>query len=406
MKAYTCEGRGGSLQKRLFDDSSATLSALMARFQSILTVAVSTIAALALAEGALRASGVRFNSSFYELDFITGWALRPKAEGWQTAEGETLVTINSLGMRDRERTVTKPANTYRVAFVGDSFTESIQVPLEKTFPALLEGKCRPASVEALNFGVTGYGTAQELLLLRSRVLQFQPDLVVLVFFAGNDIFNNHRDLNPTNADAAPYYVLDNGKLQLLEASGTETPMRNLFLALHAHSRIVQTATEAYYNYQRRRTRANDQSRIAQQYGKDYMEWLAYKPPKDETIRQAWDVTEHLLLAFRDEVQSHGSKFLLVLANNAMQAHPDPQVRANFAKKYDIENLDYADNRVNDLVERNGIEVVWLAKTLRQKAEKTSAYFHGFARSRGIGHWNESGHQVVAETLAERLCPGQ
>src|SRR5262245_52884983 len=40
---------------------------------------------------------------------------------------------NSWGMRDRERTLAKPAGTYRAMFVGDSFVESRFTPL--TLPA-------------------------------------------------------------------------------------------------------------------------------------------------------------------------------------------------------------------------------------------------------------------------------
>ena len=36
-------------------------------------------------------------------------------------------------------------------------------------------------VEVINFGVSGYGTAQELLTLRQKVWDFSPDIVVLAF---------------------------------------------------------------------------------------------------------------------------------------------------------------------------------------------------------------------------------
>jgi hypothetical protein len=46
------------------------------------------------------------------------------------------------------------------------------------------------TVEVLNFGVAGFGTAQEWLTLKSDVLAFQPDRVILAMFTGNDISDN------------------------------------------------------------------------------------------------------------------------------------------------------------------------------------------------------------------------
>lgn len=49
-------------------------------------------------------------------------------------------------------------------------------------------------IEVLNFGVQGYGTAQELMTLRHHVWQFSPDLIILGFYPGNDIRNNYKPL--------------------------------------------------------------------------------------------------------------------------------------------------------------------------------------------------------------------
>ncbi len=64
----------------------------------------------------------------------------------------------------------------------------------------------------LNFGVSGFGTAQELLLLRDRVLAYHPDLVVLAFLTGNDIVDNSRAL--TSDPRRPYFVMNSGRLAL------------------------------------------------------------------------------------------------------------------------------------------------------------------------------------------------
>jgi hypothetical protein len=77
--------------------------------------------------------------------------------------------------------------TYRIAVIGDSFAEAMQVPLEDTFWFGLRERLQacPAfagsTIEALNFAVSDYGTAQELLTERTRVWPYVPDLVLLLF---------------------------------------------------------------------------------------------------------------------------------------------------------------------------------------------------------------------------------
>ena len=52
-----------------------------------------------------------------------------------------VVQINaSQGLRDREYAKEKPANTLRIANLGDSFAQAFQALLEKTFWFVLEGK--------------------------------------------------------------------------------------------------------------------------------------------------------------------------------------------------------------------------------------------------------------------------
>lgn len=95
---------------------------------------------------------------------------------------------NRLGYRDRDHTPAKPPGTYRIAVLGDSIAAGYRIPrTEDTFPALLERRLRAARrpVEVLNFGVTGYNTAQEVETLRARGLAFAPDLV-LVAYCHND----------------------------------------------------------------------------------------------------------------------------------------------------------------------------------------------------------------------------
>jgi len=69
------------------------------------------------------------------------------------SEGYSSDKINAAGFRDSEHTLAKPADVLRIALLGDSRTESFQVPLSKTFGKRLEtmfnARVRPNAAVAL-----------------------------------------------------------------------------------------------------------------------------------------------------------------------------------------------------------------------------------------------------------------
>ncbi|MFH0912663.1 MAG: hypothetical protein V1884_00035 [Candidatus Omnitrophota bacterium] len=95
----------------------------------------------------------------------------------------TGISINSDGFRGPEYSLAKPANTFRIIMLGDSETFSFMLPQKDTLPAQLESLLnqRPGSLryEVLNFGVEGYSTFQELEMLKTKGLKYNPDLIIL-----------------------------------------------------------------------------------------------------------------------------------------------------------------------------------------------------------------------------------
>src|SRR5437763_13084370 len=169
----------------------------------LLLVLFGVVFGLALVEIGLRLIGFSY-PEFYGADARRGYSLRPGMEGWYRKEGESYVRINSDGLRDREHAKAKPPNTIRIAVLGDSFVEALQVPYEQSFCAMLEQQLNscPAAAgrkfEVINFGVSGYGTAQELITQRNNVWQYSPDIVLLAVTTNNDITDNSREFKKTD----------------------------------------------------------------------------------------------------------------------------------------------------------------------------------------------------------------
>src|SRR6266516_4100591 len=136
--------------------------------KKFLLVTFGLLFGLLMSEIFLRVIGYSY-PLFYTTDYYRGFALHPNVEGQYQPEGRSHVRIHSEGLRDREHTKAKPANTNRIAVLGDSFVEAMHVPMEQTFWWLLQQRVQECNafpgkqVEVINFGVSGYGTAQELM---------------------------------------------------------------------------------------------------------------------------------------------------------------------------------------------------------------------------------------------------
>jgi hypothetical protein len=132
--------------------------------------------------------------------------IRPNAHFRHTSvDGSWEFTTNSKGLRDaRDFPYPKPAGTLRVLALGDSHTQGYEVAQDATFSAVLERylNSHGKKAEVLNAGVSGYGTAEAAAYLEAEGIKYQPDVVVLGFFA-NDYEDNLK---------AGLFGLEDGKL--------------------------------------------------------------------------------------------------------------------------------------------------------------------------------------------------
>src|ERR1700687_5059060 len=94
-------------------------------------------------------------------------------------------------MRDVEHTIAKPAGVYRIALLGDSATEGLQVPFDATYGREIERiyAAHGIKAEVLNFGCSGYSTGQEVLQFEREVAQYKPDLSILLYNRGDSMEN-------------------------------------------------------------------------------------------------------------------------------------------------------------------------------------------------------------------------
>jgi hypothetical protein len=395
------------------DDNGIRKRSLFRRLLGkLLLIVAGLFFGLLICEVILRVGGYS-RPNFYIRDPVRGASLRPDAEGWWTKEGRDYIRINSEGLRDHEHTKAKPANTIRIAVLGDSYAEALQLPMEKTFWATMEGKLRECkvlqgqNVEVINFGVSGYGTAQELLTLREKVWDYSPDIVLLTMTTLNDISDDSRALK--QADDIPYFVFSDGRLMLDDSFRNsqmyrlrQSKLNDSLRWIRARSRLAQAINEVAYTISTRR-----QSRPAQNgpsiLAEPGIDYATYHEPRDPVWSDAWRVTEALIVLMRDEVKEKRAKFFVVTLSDPHQVHPDPGVRQEFMRNGGIDDLFYPDRRIKSLCQRENIPVLVLGPALQSYAEQNKVFLHGFGRQLGNGHWNELGHRVGGETIGNWLC---
>jgi len=386
-----------------------------------LLILFSTFIGLTGCEIGLRLLGNKFSGSTYIADPLLGWSLRPGAGAWEADEGVAWSKINSHGFRDRDRALIKPRGVYRVAVLGDSYTEARQVDMNKTFTALSEVELKrrhcfgESNVEVLNFGVPGYGTGQELLLLRERVWKFSPDMIVLQVFTGNDIFNNHRALNVSTPDLAPYFLLKDGNLTLddrFRKTPAFNPTRIKLKGIAADVMNNSVLLQLVYKLRRLRAQqeelahmdATEVSAASNAPPPEYQRYLAFLPPTVPSMVEAWQVTDALIAEFGREASSHHAPLLIMLIPTAHQTYADPKDEESYRAHYKIESLEYADDRVERQSLANGIPVLRLTEPLKEVIRRTGKYPAGFANTApNEGHLNELGHAVVARELVQAIC---
>lgn len=341
-----------------------------------------------------------------------GWTHIPSRRAEIPSEDRRLarrltITIDSLGLRDVERAVAKPAGVARVLVLGDSYVEAVQVPLESTFTRRLErhlgGMAAPdGRVEVWNAGVAGYTTSQELLYLSQVAARFHPDLVILCFLSGNDVADQVPE-TATSLRNRPFFRLGRdpaeGDTDLVLDRSFLRPDAAPIAWLRLHSRLFGWAST-----QRRVVQTNLRARAGARGAAQGMppDVEIYATHPDSVWAAAWDLTDRLIVATRDEAARQGAGFLLVSVSNGVQE--TEQARARWPGWRDWRgrpgiDFDRPERRLAALAAAHGIDYLPLLDAFRAEQARTGAPLH----IEWTGHWNSAGHSLAARVLAPRIA---
>jgi lysophospholipase L1-like esterase len=131
------------------------------------------------------------------------WGLKPS---WNRQPGKANLTrtSNALGFRGAEIEQPKPAGRYRIVCLGGSTTYDDAVNDDETNVVQLQALLRAArpgqDIEVINAGVPSYTSAEDLPNLAFRLIDLQPDAVLI--YQG---INDFRTRNYRNFDNAYFH---------------------------------------------------------------------------------------------------------------------------------------------------------------------------------------------------------
>ena len=382
----------------------------MSRGAQMVASLILAVFGVTLAAGAMEV-GVRVlhlvPTRFWQPDPVLGTRLTPDLEGWWTQEEHEFrvpVKINSLGLRDIERTEEKPAGAKRVLLIGDSHVEALQVPLEEAIGRQLEALLREQdqNIEVVSAGVSGYGTAGELLFFRQRGWKLDPDLVLLAFYPGNDVKNNSPVLEKA---LVPEYGTDGGIVRVAGAKPFKG-RRSLLSRSHAYTYLRKLILTRQPAVAAALAKVGLMKKAALRKAPESegvpLDYWVYAEPAPPEWQEAWRYTERNLDDLRSAVEARGARFAVMIVTTRDHVYRESwkQLRETYPRlARGTWNLDGPDQRVLAWCRSRDVPCLHLFPVFEEAKQRGAERLHYVYD----GHWTGPGHALAARSAADFIA---
>jgi hypothetical protein len=307
------------------------------------------------------------------------------------------VCFNKYGFRGTDWQLDKKQEEIRVAVLGDSYVEGLQVAFDELASTRLE-KLLGSRFTVLNFGLSGTGHAEQLLIYRNLVKRFRPDIVISVITPSNDFEDNVRDLSKTREK--PFLEMENGHLVEIPLSTWTT----LILSPKVSELTSWFGNLALFKLVAYRLLAQAKEFSLFPFSPGNA-WAAQEDstltPLKEFTTPAYDYSKQVmgaaLLRLKETCEKEGTQFVLV-STSGVWTFLAQENRA-FLEKAEMLALRY--NWIEEFVKKHGISYLDLNKALLGEYLArgfTAADIH----IPWDGHWTPLGNRLVAEHIHDFL----
>ncbi|MBI2598679.1 SGNH/GDSL hydrolase family protein [Candidatus Curtissbacteria bacterium] len=321
------------------------------------------------------------------------------------------ISINSYGFRDDEFKKEKDPNVFRIAVLGDSQEEALQVKLADTWQKVMAkklsselvrkaaiGEPRFTRVESYNFGVSGYGTDQQWLTLREKVWQFSPDMVILAF-SPNDVGDTFKNGLARVKD---------GKLEVISAKeraggnilgrlARETYTYHLIVKSASGSeltkRLIENVRVKILGFPKEERFFQSDAQLVQ--GPFEVIASQKNPPKE--VGDTWKIVEALIFDMQKQAEGHGAKFLITI--NIPRAQVSPSGWESLMDQYHLDPAVSSPQEINDVLAGFAREAGITVYDPREEAVAWTGDF-GILHFRHDGHFNVNGNLFMGTKVAD------
>jgi len=159
--------------------------------KKLLAVLCSLFIAIVICEFGLN---LIYPNGFEKKDKVPGWdwLIFDPIQGWKNQANYTKFgfSINRHGLRGKELTVDKAEGKTKIFCLGDSrtfgtFLDLGKIRYDNDYPAILQqlllNQPETKNVQVFNAGVIGYSSSHGLQQLKSQILDFSPDILIVSF---------------------------------------------------------------------------------------------------------------------------------------------------------------------------------------------------------------------------------
>lgn len=338
--------------------------------------------------------------------------------------GTVSMTYNSEGFREDSPILSKSEVSKRVAIVGDSHTDGVCSNSE-SFPNQLEKLLREGkidtTIDVINGGVGRYSPFQYFRRLQHEVIKYEPDVVFVMFYIGNDFSDLIR------RDDRPFLMIDENDITEQEPQFVVYLNPKIKNNIFFRSRVIQglykivTKTSLHYQITRAKLLYDNSSQSSNGSFSAVFEYM--KSIKHLTGVHRHFVTQtlgqYLFFSSFPETESKVDRYVeytleqfvtfgkekdieIVLApiptkiqiesEGIAENYPSLEKESGFTLK---EIRDFEEKKYNDLLamaEKIGLTAIDLRPELHKASQNSQLYYNEDF------HLNVSGNQAVAEIL--------
>ncbi len=285
----------------------------------------------------------------------------------------------------------------KIIFIGDSFTHNGKWTYET-----IKTLNKKIPVEGYSLGASGFSTIQSYIKLKKHFDEIKPDLVILLFYAWNDMRDNYNQpgiIYSPNTEIRPY-LSGNLSFKKGEIFSDLSWFKKLNIyedfiikfKLRINKLIVKILGIDFLS--------KNNIKINLEYtNKD--SWIPFHTKGIEDskyVESAWNITEVVLKKMNEFVRGKNKKLIIIGIDNAFTI--DEDVREMWTD--DIPNFDIYKNInvLKSLCKKNNISFIDGLSILKEKKKKINKKIYNYPVGNLSGHLEPEGDLAIADSLVK------